>query len=329
MVALVTGASGFLGGRLVQQLAADGVQIRILARPGAYLQHLAGLPMEVVAGSLSDTDALTAAVRGVTHIYHCAGCSTDWAPPAAFFTSNVQGVRNMLEAAAGAATLRRFLHVSTTDVYGYPSVPCDESQPAVDVGLPYNRTKLLGEQCVWDARRGIGLPITVVRPATIFGPRGQAFTADVARHIQQGTMALIDHGRAPGGFCYIDNAVRAIILAATTPAAEGQAYNIADGTGKTWRHYVDALADALGKSRPRLNIPSGLGLALATSFETCYRAFRLPGRPLLTRHAVYLLSRNQEYPASRARHDLGFEPVVGFDEGIARSVEWLTNPATA
>jgi nucleoside-diphosphate-sugar epimerase len=322
MTALVTGASGFLGGRLAQVLAADGVPVRILARRGAGLRHLAGLPVEVVEGSLADAPALAAAVRGITHIYHCAGCSTDWAPEAAFFAANVEGVRNLL-AAAGGGSLRRLLHVSTTDVYGYPCAPCDESHPTADAGLPYNRTKRLGEECVWEARRNTGLPVTVVRPATIFGPRGQAFTAGIARHIRQGSMAVIDGGRAPGGFCYVDNAVRAMIQAATTPQAEGRAYNIADGSGKTWRAYVDALADALGKRRPVLDLPSAVAQPLARSLEACHRALHLPGRPLLTRHAVYLLSRNQEYPAERARREFGFAPEVGFAEGVARAVEWL------
>ncbi|MGA2722775.1 MAG: NAD-dependent epimerase/dehydratase family protein [Bryobacteraceae bacterium] len=323
MTALVTGASGFLGGRLVQMLAADGVRVRILARRGAGLRHLAGLPVDVVEGRLADAEALAAAVRGITHIYHCAGCSTDWAPEATFFAANVEGVRNLLAAAAGSGSLRRLLHVSTTDVYGYPCAPCDESHPTADVGLPYNRTKRLGEECVWEARRNTGLPVTVVRPATIFGPRGQAFTADIARHIRQGWMAVIDGGRAPGGFCYVDNAVRAMIQAANTPQAEGRAYNIADGSGKTWREYVDALADALGKRRPVLDIPSVVALPLARLLEACHRTLRLPGRPLLTRHAVYLLSRNQEYPAERARRELGFAPEIGFAEGVARAVEWL------
>lgn len=323
MVALVTGASGFLGGRLAQQLASDGAETRILARHGADLRHLAGLRLKIVTGSLGDTDVLKSAVRGITHIYHCAGCSTDWAPEAVFYAANVQGVRNILEAATRAATLERFLHVSTTDIYGYPPVPCDESSPPTDVGLPYNRTKLLGEQLVWQARSSNGLPVTVVRPATIFGPRGQAFTSDIAQHLRQRTMAVIDDGHAPGGFCYIDNAVQALIQAATMPVSEGKAYNIADGTGRTWREYVDAMANALGTPRARLNIPSGMAQVLATTMETCHRSLRLPGRPLLTRHAVYLLSRNQEFPVSRARCDLGIQPTVDFEEGIARSAHWF------
>jgi nucleoside-diphosphate-sugar epimerase len=322
MAVLVTGATGFLGGRLAQVLVARGETVRILARPGSDRRHLADLPLEIVRGDLAASASLAAAVKGVTHIYHCAACSTDWAPWDVFYAANVAGVSNLLDAALQVSSLQRFLHVSTTDVYGYPAVPSDESHPLTDVGLPYNRTKCQGEECVWQASRS-GLPVTVVRPATIYGPRSKDFVIEIARLIRQETMAVVDGGRSPGGFCYVDNAVDAIIRAATVPEALGRAYNIADGTGVTWRRYIDALADGLGQRRPWINIPSTVAFPLARSLELTHRLLRLPGRPLLTRNAVYLLCRNQEYPIEKAKCDLGFSPTVSFEEGVARTVNWL------
>src|SRR5258708_2506804 len=115
MAVLITGATGFLGGRLAQILADAGQTVRVLARPGSDLEHLTSYPVEIVQGDLSDVERLCRAVRGVTHIYHCAGCSTDWAPWDVYYKSNVAGVRNLLQAAARVPELRRFLHVSTTD----------------------------------------------------------------------------------------------------------------------------------------------------------------------------------------------------------------------
>jgi nucleoside-diphosphate-sugar epimerase len=323
MAVLITGATGFLGGRLAQVLATRGENVRVLVRPGRDLAHLTGSHVEVVSGDLGDAEALARATRGVTHIYHCAACSTDWAPWPVYYEANVAGVRNLLHAAAEVKGLDRFLHVSTSDVYGYPHEPCDESHPLTDIGLPYNRTKCQGEERAWEASRRLALPVTVVRPATIYGPRGKVFGSDIARLIHQGLMAVIDGGRSPGGFCYVDNAVDAIIRAATTPGAIGRAYNIADGTGRTWRNYVDALADGLGERHPWIDLPSAVAFPLARTFEAPHRCLRVPGRPLLTRHAALLLSRNQEFPVERARCELGFSPAVGFEEGIARTVEWL------
>ena len=322
MAVLVTGGSGFLGGRLAQMLAECGATVRVLARPGNDLRHLAGPQFEIITGRLSDVECLARAVRGVTQIYHCAGCSTDWAPWPVYHEANVAGVRNLLRAAAEAPDLKRFLHVSTTDVYGYPRTPCEESHPLTDTGLPYNRSKCMGEAAVWEAAHDQGIPVTVVRPATIYGPRGTAFGADIATLIRQGLMAVIDGGRSKGGFCYVDNAARAIIQAATASETIGRAYNLADGTGATWRTYVDALADGLGERRPWIDLPSALAFPLARMMEAPHH-LRVPGRPLLTRHAVYLLSRSQEYPIERAQREFGLAPSVSFEEGIKRTIEWL------
>ena len=313
MRAFVTGASGFLGGRLAQVLASRAELVRILARPKNNLAHLAGLPVEVIEGTLADQPVLASGMRGITHVFHCAAASTDWAPWPTYFNANVQGTRNLLGAAASTTGIERFLHVSTTDIYGYPKQVCDESTPSRDVGLPYNRTKMLGEQAALDS----GLPVTVVRPATIYGPRSVTFGTDLAKLLRQRLMAVIDHGQAPGGFLYVDNAVDAILRAATAQESLGRVYNLSDGTGVTWKTFVDRLADGLGYAHPWIDLPTGAAFGLARFLEA------MPGRPLLTRHAVYLLARDQEFPIDRIRRELGYEPAIGFEEGMSRTVQWL------
>ena len=223
MTALVTGASGFLGGRLAEMLAREGEQVTVLARAHSdlrYLSEFTGTQVRVVRGSLTDRAAVMEAVRDETYIFHCAAASTDWAPTEVYLESNVKGTEMLLQAAREARRLERFLHVSTTDVYGYPAIPCCETGALRDVGLPYNRTKILAEEAVWKAAREGGLPVTVIRPATIYGPRGKAFVADIADLLRKGQMAYICGGRATGGFLYVDNAVDAMMAAARCPAAQ-------------------------------------------------------------------------------------------------------------
>jgi nucleoside-diphosphate-sugar epimerase len=325
MPALVTGASGFLGGRLAQLLAEQGEQVTVLARKGSDLRHLEAVEgLRVVRGALTDKDAVLEATREATNIYHCAAASTDWARSEVFHESNVLGTETLLQAARRARDLKRFLHVSTTDVYGYPVIPCAETGEVRDVGLPYNRTKILAEKAVWRAAQEHGLPVTVVRPATIYGPRGKAFVTDFAEFLRKREMAYIAGGHATGGFLYVDNAVDAMLAAARSPVALGQAYNLSDGTGATWVDYVAGLADGLGYRRPWINLPYSTAMAIARAMEAPYHLVKfLPGRPMLTRHAVYLLGRDQEYPNDKARAELGFTPRVSFSEGIARSVAWV------
>ncbi len=328
MTTLITGASGFLGGRLTQILAAQAPDedIIVIARPSAKLPHLNELRnrIRILPGDLTDPESLRKAVFGVSRILHCAACSTDWAPHATYVAANVTGTQNLLHAALHHTRLDRFVHISTTDVYGYPVTPCDESQPMrAAPGLPYNNTKVLGEQAVWQAHRDHGLPVTILRPATIYGPRGKDFTLEIATLLRQRLMATIDHGRAPGGFAYVDNVAHAILEASTHPATIGQAFNLVDGTHATWADYLALYSKALGTRPPWINLSRTAATTLARALEAPWRLLNLTSRPLLTRHAVLLLALNQEFPTLKAQKTFGFSPKVSLEEGITRSAAWI------
>ena len=324
MTTLITGASGFLGGRLAQLLATQGEDITILARKTSQLEHLNHLPnIRIAPGDLTDLASLAVAAQNATRILHCAACSTDWAPWNTYYAANVIGTQNLLAAALQAPRLERFVHISTTDVYGYPATPCNEAHPTRDAGLPYNQTKILGEQAVWQAHRQHGLPITVLRPATIYGPRGKDFTVEIATLLRQRFMATIDGGRAPGGFAYVDNVAEAILAASTHPGTVGEAFNLADGTEATWATYLALFAKALGTRPPWIDLSLSAATALARTLEAPWRLFHLKSRPLLTRHAVKLLALNQEFPTTKAKETFGFSPKVSLEEGIDRSAAWL------
>lgn len=324
MSSLITGASGFLGGRLAQVLVQRGEALRILARSTSDLTHLEGLPLQVVRGDLSNPAAVQKAVEGVSHIYHCAAHSSDWGTWDTFLTANVQGVHNLLQAAILQDKLERFVHISTSDVYGYPEKPCGEEFPLTDIGLPYNRTKIMGEQAVWETREKSGLPVTVLRPVSIYGPRDKNFVLEFGNLLRQGSMPYFDRGVTHAGLIYIDNAVEGILQAAREPQAVGQAYNLRDDHDITWRQYIDTLADALDLKPPWLNLSGGLAMLLARLMEGAYTALRFRGRPLLTRHAVSIMIRDQGYSIAKAKQELAFQTRVTFQEGLERSASWLT-----
>ncbi len=322
MRALVTGASGFLGGRLAQMLVERDAEVTVLARGTAQLGHLEGLPVRVVRGSLTEFAAVKEAVLGQTHIFHCAACSTDWAPERTYFDSNVMGTGMLLEAASQGTELERFLHVSTTDVYGYPERAGDETAAMVDAGLPYNHTKIQGELEVW-AYAERGLPVTVVRPATIYGPRGKDFAVEIAKMLRQRMMLLVDGGRGRGGFCYVDNVACAMMMAAVHGETRGEAYNVSDSTDVSWREYLRVMAEGLGVREPWIDLPFGVAFGVGRAAELVQGGLHLPGRPLLTRHAVYLLGRDQEFSAAKAAREFGYTPRVPFEEGMQRMLAWL------
>jgi nucleoside-diphosphate-sugar epimerase len=323
MTVLVTGASGFLGGALTRALVQRGQSVRILARRTSKLAQLDDLDLEVAYGRLEDQASVKLALDGVSVVYHCAALSADWGPWEAFYQANVLGVRNILQAASEAGGLQRFLHVSTSDVYGYPEEACDESHPLTDVGLPYNRSKVLGEKAVWECHEKTGLPVTIIRPVSIFGPRSKDFVSEIAGLLLKRQMLLIDRGASPSGLIYVGNVAEGIIEAATAPNTIGQAYNLRDEANVTWSEYVEELALGLGVPGPRINLSGTWALAFAHMFEAIYRLLRIQSRPLLTRHAVYLFIRDQGYSIEKAQQDFGFRSKVSFPEGMERTLAWL------
>ena len=322
MKCLVTGGSGFLGSHLVEALVAQGEDARALVRSTSDAAHLESLGAELVYGDLVDAKSLQAATQGIERVYHCAALAADWGDREAFRATNVIGVRNLLDAACEAG-VSKFVHVSTTDVYGYPDWPAGEAAPYRMRGWNYCDTKIEGERLVWTYHSARNLPVTVVRPVNIYGPRAASFVVEIVELLKSGDMMHIASGGKPAGLAYVTNVVDLILLAADSENSLGQTYNACDGSDVTWRQYVDRLAEIVGVPSPRLVIPYRLAYLAGWAMEKVYGALRIEGRPLLTRMAAELLGTHQGFPIDKARRELGYEPAVEFDEGMRRVEAWL------
>ncbi|MBN1977697.1 MAG: NAD-dependent epimerase/dehydratase family protein [Anaerolineae bacterium] len=319
---LVTGGSGFLGSYLVEALVARGARVRALVRPASRVDHLQNLGVDLAQGDLEDAQSLLAAAQGVERVYHCAALAADWGAWEAFRAANVAGARNLLEAAL-AAGVGKFVHVSTTDVYGHPDSPVDETAPYRLRGWPYGDTKIEGERLVWDYHRERGLPVTVVRPVNVYGPRSTSFVMEIVDLLKSGSMIHLGGGHNPAGLTYATNVVDVILRAGDSEASVGQAYNASDGSGVTWRQYVDRLAEIVGVPSPRVVLPYRLAYFAGWAMERVYGALRVQTRPLLTRMVVEVFGTDQGFSIEKARRELGYEPQVDFDEGMRRVEAWL------
>jgi nucleoside-diphosphate-sugar epimerase len=234
----------------------------------------------------------------------------------------VAGVRNLVEMALEAAA-KKFVHVSTTDVYGHPDYPADETAPYCLRGWHYGDTKIEGEQVVWAYHRQHGLPVTVVRPVNIYGPRSTSFVLEIVELLQSGSMVHIGSGRKPGGLTYVTNVVDLMLRAADSERSVGQAYNACDGSDVTWRQYVDRLAEIVEVPSPRIVIPHRLAYLTGWAMEKVYGALRIEARPLLTRMTAEIFGTDQGFPIDKARRELGYEPEVDLDQGMRRVKVWL------
>jgi nucleoside-diphosphate-sugar epimerase len=320
MTSLVTGATGLIGSHLVETLVMRGENVRALVRPTSNTKRLRGLGVDIRVGNLNDNATLMAAAKGAERVYHCAGLVSDWGLPEAFQEANVQGVRNML-AAATRGEVSKFIYLSTSDIYGFPGRPVVESERPAPRGYPYSDSKVEAETHVWNHYRRVGLPISILRPATVYGPRSQALV-DIIHALRRRRMYLIDEGKYPAGLTYIGNLVDAMILAADRDVSSGRAYNITDGNKVTWREYIDAIADMAEYPRAKRNFSQDRAFAVASFWENVYRMLGRTQRPPMTRLMVEWMSTDQSLIIDQAARDLDYRPRVSFREAMNHIGVW-------
>jgi len=346
----VTGASGFVGTAIVKilLLRSDVSEVRVLARKAESVRHLHDKKCKIIVGDLGDLRSLAEGVDGVQVVIHSAALVSDWGTWSAFHAANVDGTRNMLQAVKDSwkdsppaapenqtklklrretkttESFIRFVHISTGDVYGFPTDAkyCSETRPMKKIGLPYNNSKVLAEELVWQAAKE-GLPVTVIRPGNVYGPAGKDFITEVCETIEVGVMPLIGGGKVSAGLVYIDNLAEGIVKASTRTETVGQAYNLCDEDGDIpWYQYCNDLADRLKCRRPWLYLPFWVAYFVGFLMELVYGLLRVKSRPLVTRHACRLLGTDQNFPIEKAKKDFGYASRVSYSEGLERSMAW-------
>ena len=324
---LVTGATGFIGSHLAGRLVGEGYRLRCLVRESSDTSILEALDVELVRGDLTDVGSLIRATRGCRFVVHCGALVSDWATVEEIRRVNVAGTRNLLEAST-AASAERFVHVSTTDVYGYPGGRGigEEHLPARFSNW-YAETKRDAEAEVRRVEHTRGLDVVILRPATVYGPGSEDVVGDMAQAIRRRQMFLVDGGRAVAGLLYVENLLDAAVLALRVDAARGEAFNVTDGLDVTWKRFLSDVAEGLGYRAPRWSVPYGAGFAVALALEHGYRFLRrtarVKTRPLLSRQAIQVLGRDQDFSNRKARETLGWAPRVSYQDGLAATIKWL------
>jgi nucleoside-diphosphate-sugar epimerase len=233
---LVTGGSGFIGGRLAEYLAlAAGARVRILTTHFGHAVYAARLPVELLPGDLLDTDSLLRAVAGCEYIFHCAYGSGGDDDERRRVT--LDGTANLLHA-AHSQKIKRFVHVSTVAVHGpNPGGDFDETYPCAYTGDVYGDAKIDAEKTVFEAGQAHGIPVTVLRPTVVYGPRSKPWTLRPILQLKEGTLRLMHDGRGLANHVYVDDVAQAILCAAILPAAVGEAFIVSHGTTITWAEF--------------------------------------------------------------------------------------------
>jgi nucleoside-diphosphate-sugar epimerase len=242
---LVTGGTGFIGGRLVEMLVREHqARVRVLVRDFGKSPRIARFPIQMIRGDLTDGAAVKEAMRGCEVVFHCAHDSALHRDAQAEAT--LRGTRNLCRAVLEEG-VPRMVHVSSYAVYG-PTLDgeMDEHHPWQPCDHPYVEAKRAAERMVLDFHAQHGLPVVVVQPTIVYGPFCKAWTLRPVLDLKTGLVPLVDGG---GGHCnavYVDEVVDALLLAATRPDVLGEVFLISGDEPVTWKTFYGAFEAVLG-----------------------------------------------------------------------------------
>jgi nucleoside-diphosphate-sugar epimerase len=318
---LVTGATGLIGGHLGERLAsAEGAMVRGLTRHAQNARWLAERGVDLVCGDLTDASSLADAVQGCAVVFHAAGWVQEGGSRTEALAVNVDGTKNLVEAAL-KANVTRFIHLSSSHVYGFPNAQAvDETHPVRSCGTPYGDSKVAAEAIVFAAYREQGLPVVVARPSQVYGPRSTQFTIRPVEVIRQGRMTLVDGGRCFCNPIFIDDLIDGLVLCATTDAAIGEAINFADGVAVPWSEFFGYYGRMLGIDYFR-SVPYPFAWLVAWGNEI--RSAAKGKRARVNREVIRSLRARCSFSIDKARRLLGWTPRHDLAEGMKRTEAWL------
>jgi nucleoside-diphosphate-sugar epimerase len=324
-LALLTGATGMVGSHLARRLLDEGWRVRALVRSTSDTKLLESWGVEIVRGDLGDAPRdLAAHLAGVEYVFHCAAMVSDWAPLAEMMRANVEGTRNLAEAALAASSLKRFVYLSSMVVFGMqPQRDMDETAPLIHTGDNYNLTKIRAEETIQQFVRERKLPAVILRPPYVYGPRDRQFLPRVLGNLQNGKFRFVGSGRQPLSLVYVGNLVEALYLAAVKPGVVGEVFLITDGQAITRVRMMEIVCGETGYLMPTRHVPTLIVRAACPVIEGIWRLKRSPEPPLVNKFRMKFMSTPLTYRIDKARKILGYDPKVGTETGLRQTVAWF------
>jgi nucleoside-diphosphate-sugar epimerase len=317
----ITGATGLVGSHAAEEALSRGHRVRALVRPTSDTRWLERWGIERIVGDLEDPQALRAGVEAADWVFNCAAKVGDWGRLEDFRRLNVEALSLLLDAAC-QARVARFVHVSSLGVYeGRDHHATDETvSPAANSLDAYTRSKTEAEALVLDYHRRRGLPAAIVRPGFIYGERDRTVLPKLLANLRRGTFAYFGSGEQVLNCIYVKNLVHGLLLAAESPTAVGEVFNLTDGRPISKREFVGRVAELAGLKPPTRHIPLRLARFLAGSMEGIAKLCGAQRPPLINKARFKFLGLNLDFSIEKARRVLGYEPPFPFEQGIVRAM---------
>ncbi len=331
MKCFVTGGNGFIGAHLVDRLVAEGSDVTCLALKGSDVSRLKKLGVEIVFGDLRDADSLKKAARDVDAVFHLAALARAYEHlgESDYTETNVIGTRNLLEAFR-ERKIKKFVYVSSIEaVGGTAGKPRTEESPCNPIGI-YGKTKRGGEILVMEYSKKYNMPNCIIRIPMIYGPGNLLLWPRLFNIVRKGYYPIVGGGDTKFEFCFVENAVEGMVLAAKSKSSAGEVFFISDETSYKIKEVLKAIAEEMGVNLRIVRLPYALAYAAAISFEGLSRIFKFypfavpeTGRPAFSRRTIRWTTKDTWIcDTSKAKKILGYKAPYSLKEGLKRTIGW-------
>lgn len=318
-ISVVTGASGFVGSNLVDKLLAEGHHVKCILRKSSSRRWLEGKPVEIIDCGLFDKEALKNVLKDADYLFHVAGVVKS-KKEEGYYKGNVETTRVLLDVLCEVnPNIKRVIITSSLTVCG-PSlngVPCNEETPERPI-TTYGRSKLAQEQL---AKKYMDkLPITIIRPPAVFGPRDTEIYL-VFKTYKYGLMTLIGFNKKELSLVHVDDLVHGIYLAAKSEKAISQTYFISAEEINTWIQVSGFMAKALGRKALNVHLPHWLVYTVA-AFAQFFAMFSSQAATFNLEKARDFVQKAWTCDVSKAKNDLGFKQSISIEQAMIDTVKW-------
>lgn len=317
---LVTGATGFTGSFLVEKLVRLGARVTAIHRRDNIPERLRDLPVRWLKGDVFDPEVVREGCQGVEYIFHVAAAFREAGIADELYRQvHVDSTRLLAVAAKDQPSFKRFIHVSTVGVHGHINkIPADETAPFAP-GDVYQVTKAEAEQWIRTFAAEQGLPLTVIRPAAIYGP-GDRRLLKVFRMARMPLVPIIGFGACYYHLIHVEDLTDCLVLAAEHPAALGEVFICGNESPVRFTEMVKTIAAELGRHPIFVRLPASPFFALAWLCEVLCRPLGV--EPPIYRRRVAFFTKDRAFDTTRLRTRLGFSSRFGNEQGLRELCAW-------